>query len=214
MNGDREEAAWLRQVERHFRELRNRPLLLSPADFRLAQSWFERGVPLWLVLQTITELFEQARRAGRPDPRSLRYCRDAVEHAFRAWQAAQAGAASASSRADGVSGDPIERARRALASSEAPEAVRRTILEALAAPPDDPGDVAWWRGLDRTLVDGCIAALPPDERVVLERRADAQLAPFAEAMSPEVLARARRAALERLVRERWHLPDLTLVPLV
>ena len=210
------EAAYLQRVEQRFRELREAPLLLSPADFRLAQAWYERGVPLWLVLETLGELFARARASGREGPRSLQYCRPAVDAAFRAWRDARAGDAGRSGdpAPTPAGGDALAAAREAIVSSGAPVAVRDLLVGEIArldAETLSPGD---WRRLDELLVGRCLAGLPASEREDLERRADVLIAPYREAMQPATLERARRAALVRLVRERFRLPDLTLIPIV
>jgi hypothetical protein len=71
-------------IEEVFIRLRGAPLLLSPADWQLAQRWHSEGIPLRLVVEAIETVFatRQARGAsGRVQ--GLRYCAPAVE---KAWQ--------------------------------------------------------------------------------------------------------------------------------
>ena len=212
METDGAEIAYLRAVEQRFRELRESPLLLSPADFRLAQSWFERGVPLWLVLETISDMYARARAAGRSGPRTLRYCRRAVDEAFAAWTAAQEGRGERQpGEPDGVPRENVvARARTALEASRVPEPVREEIVAALVSLPDT---AEGWRELDDRLIRLCLDSLAPDERRGIETRAEALVAPYREAMREDVHERARRAAVKRLVRERFRIPDMTLLPL-
>jgi hypothetical protein len=60
--------------------------------------------------------------------------------------------------------------------------------------------------LDRELSDAAVAALPADDRARLDVEAQRELAPFRPRMSPEVYARAREAAFDRIVREHFRLP--------
>jgi hypothetical protein len=73
---------------------------------------------------------------------------------------------------------------------------RRALLERLSV-------------IDRALLDAVAAALPAAERTRLETEADEELAPFRERMPPEGYERARRAVVDRLVRERARLPVVT-----
>ena len=74
---------YFRAVEDHFIRLRGAPLVLSPDDWHLADTWLERRIPLPEVLRAISEVFESARARGRRKPvLSLAYCRHAVEEAY------------------------------------------------------------------------------------------------------------------------------------
>ena len=72
---------------------------------------------------------------------------------------------------------------------------RRQLLDRLAA-------------LDRELLDAAGRGLTQEQQAALAREADAELAPFREAMPGDAYARARRAAVDRLVRERAGLPTV------
>ena len=73
---------------------------------------------------------------------------------------------------------------------------RRQLVERLAA-------------LDRELLVEARAATGEDTLEVLRREADTELAPFKGAMTADALARAREAAIDRLVRERYKLPTIS-----
>ena len=47
-----------------------------------------------------------------------------------------------------------------------------------------------------------------DELREIEREADAELAPFRPRMTPEAYAQSRRAAIDRLVRLHFGLPEI------
>ncbi len=62
--------------------------------------------------------------------------------------------------------------------------------------------------LDRELLQQAVATLDDQARLAVTREADAELAPFRDGMAPDVFARGRQAAIDRLVRERLGLPTL------
>ena len=55
------------------------------------------------------------------------------------------------------------------------------------------------------------ATLDDETRASLMREADSELAGFRSGMTAEAFARAREAAMDRLVRERVRLPTITFV---
>src|SRR4029077_879820 len=75
--------AYFQAVEEIFVELRGAPLLLSPADYRVAQRWHREGVPLDLLRRTLEEVFaKRQERGAKGKVNSLRYCAPAVEAAW------------------------------------------------------------------------------------------------------------------------------------
>lgn len=64
--------------------------------------------------------------------------------------------------------------------------------------------------IDAELVAASVAAVPVDQRAALEREATVELEPFRERMTAEAYAASRAAALERLVRHHFGLPDWDL----
>ena len=73
---------------------------------------------------------------------------------------------------------------------------RRALIERLTA-------------LDAELLAMARAALRDAERQAVEKEADADLAAFRDAMTAQAYRRAREAAIDRLVRERFGLPTLS-----
>jgi hypothetical protein len=61
---------------------------------------------------------------------------------------------------------------------------------------------------ETTLVASAAAAISEAERVAFEKEADAELAPFRQRMTAEAYAQSRRAAVERLVRHHFGLPEI------
>jgi hypothetical protein len=63
--------------------------------------------------------------------------------------------------------------------------------------------------LDQELLQRARAGLDEQTRAALAREAENELAPFRTAMSPEVFGRAREAAIDHLVRQRFGLPTVS-----
>ncbi len=219
--GPEEEAAWIRAVEERFRALRGRPLLLSPADFERARAWYGQGIPLWLVLETIEEVFREAARRRPPvRPRSLAYCEPAVLEAFEEWKRRRAPGRPAGRRKEerDAAVDVIDRALRAVEGSRAPAAAREPARQRLVEARDRirRGEAMDLPGLlsevDEELAEACLATLPAGEIAALQQAVEQELSPWTSQMSPEVLEQASHAALLRRARERFGLPDLGLLP--
>lgn len=62
------------------------------------------------------------------------------------------------------------------------------------------------RALDRQLLDAAVAQCDAHTMTTLTAEADADLAPFRGRMAPETYEQSRRAAIDRLLRERRRLP--------
>ena len=92
--------------------------------------------------------------------------------------------------------DELETARSAAGGIRGER--RRQLVDRLAA-------------LDRELLLEARAATGEDTLDALRREADTELAPFKGGMAADALARAREAAIDRLVRERYRLPTITFV---
>ncbi len=208
-----EEVEYVRAIEDRFRQLREKPLILSPEDLARVVAWYRRGVPLFLVLDTLDEVFRQAgeRRPARR-PRSLAYVEPAVEDAERAWRDALVGR-----RSEAL--PPIEastfaaRAAQALAASDAPKSLLDNLGRQLAGPRRSTIPVEEVAALQRELIEGCAGALSPVDRQELDREIERLLQPYAGGMDHAVRERTRAALRDRLIRRRFHLPDLTLLAL-
>lgn len=91
-------ARYVRTIENMFIFLRGTPFVLSPADISLALEWYESGVPLEMVKESLHEVTEAVRRRT-PEKKinSLSYFRWSVaERYFRMRANLEAGAASIS----------------------------------------------------------------------------------------------------------------------
>lgn len=212
------EADYLSRVEACYRRLRARPLLLSPADFRRVQQWHARGVPRWLVERTLEELFERAKEADRPAPRSLAYCASAVEEGFKAWQAVQVPPqrSGASSTGEEDLAGLVERAASQVAASRAPEPARenaRVRLAALARGLAGGGEDLLMQ-IQRSLLDACWESLSASEQAAVGAEVEARIAPFRDRMQDSLLERAIERTRDQELLRRFELPDLSLLPLL
>lgn len=197
--------------------------------FEQVMRWAEQGIPLKVACEGIDRYFARhARKGPRRRPVRIEFCDADVLDAFDIWRKAvgivqeqEAGAARArsslathveraiarlttlraSGRAVDALGDVVERVVRELDGLQ-PQArsarghARELLLGQLAT-------------LDRELMAAALGALDDQARRDALREATAELAPFHDRMTPEAYDRARAAALERQVRERFHLPVLT-----
>ena len=202
-------------------------------SFEIVSAWSARGVPLNVAFRGIDRYFERYYARGpRRRPVRIDFCEADVLDVFDEWrratgltEVAGAGDGEEVQRAGSVSHGPslpahLERTLRCLSSARVSGAIgaesddlldrvsrefdaargvrgekRQAVLERLQA-------------LDRQLLDTARAALDRPARAVLACEADEELAGFRTVMSTEAFARAREAAIDRLVRERFGLPTI------
>lgn len=204
-----EELRYFQALERAFIRLRGAPLLLAPADWRIAQRWREVGIPLEIVITALEEIFEGRRARGQEGRVSgLRYCRPAVEKAWRQITELRGPAEIAS----GGSFD-VERRLDALASS-LPSGWSRS--EALA------GSIRAFDGarletvenrlleLDATMVKQAEADLDTKQAEALEQRVSDRMQPLTENFSPEEISTAKERIRRQELRRLFVLPVLSL----
>lgn len=99
------EKDYVRKIEKRFLALRESGLILSTRDFEIVHDWFERGVPVELVIGTLEEVY--AKTAERSEGRriqSIAYCRKAVERAWEERRAALLGTPAPAARSSRPSG--------------------------------------------------------------------------------------------------------------
>jgi len=82
------------EVEEEFVRRRGKPLLVSPLDWALIESWKNAGIPLHIALRGINEAFDARDKRAPKYQRvnSLLYCEPQVEATFAAYRMAQVGA--------------------------------------------------------------------------------------------------------------------------
>ena len=210
--GDR---AYFEKIEEEFIRLRGAPLLLSPADWRLADRWQREGVPLHVVLAGIREVFRRRaeREAKAPEAAqkrvsSLRYCRSAVETAWSEQKELGDGAAVRPKRA---AIDVTERlaslANSVPAALPDPDSWRRRILALGGAAAEVEERLI---ELDLELTQGAFDALPAEDREAVLAEAEVILERTAGRVDEDRRTDLRQRLVRRLVRARCGLPLLSL----
>jgi hypothetical protein len=203
---DEAEHAYFQAIEAAFVRLRGSPFLLSPADWRLAQDWYRRGVPLELVDRALAETF--ARRAERgvtEKVQSLRYCRHAVEAAWAARR--ELGVAALAGRADPL----LVRPRLlALAAALPPAASVHFGPRLVGLEGEAPAVEEALAALDRELVAAAASALEASDQAALEAEVEVALGDLARRLPAQELADCRRRLRAQAVRRRAGLPQLSL----
>ena len=202
------DSAWFRAVEDAFVRLRGAPLLLSPADFQVAQRWRLEGVPLALVVASLEEVFARRRERGtRGRINSLRYCAPAVDAAWAEVRELQ----GPSRRA--VAAEPAVEERLALLAESLPGALAereswQRRLHELGGSAEEVETAL--RGLDDELLAAAEAALAPAAR----DRLDAEVVEILEGLRDRFPDRELEALRSQLRRQRLRrlvgLPVLTL----
>lgn len=209
---DAEDQAYFERIEEAFIRLRGAPLLLSPADWRVAQTWRRQGVPLALVLVTLEEVFaERVARGARGRINSLRYVAPAVE---AAWERARALQASGLAP-DSVAGPSTEE-RLARLADALPEALPRgTQWSEAIRSLSGPEEVVEARlaEIEAELHESLRAGLDPATAAELEREVDEALSRVGARLAAEERQRLRRRLASRSLRRHFTLPVLSLFAL-
>ena len=89
------------EVEEEFVRRRGKPLLVSPMDWALIESWKTAGIPLHIVLRAINQAFDSYDARGRKHRKvnSIFYCQQEVETEFADYRLSQVGAAGEPAKA-------------------------------------------------------------------------------------------------------------------
>ena len=203
---------YFQQIEATFVRLRGAPLLLSPEDWQLARSWFERGIPLDLVLQTLEQVFElRAERGAAGKIHGLKYCAEAVDSGWKETESLLAPAYRAAPTV--VLGDLAS--RLAALGDSLPSGVtdrdhwQRQILRLVEQEGSEAAEREL-RTLDHEFLRAQFRALDGDTRNEFEGEATLGRATLEARLSGDDLDRAYGSLFRRLLRERLGLPRLSL----
>jgi hypothetical protein len=196
-------------------------------SFAIVSRWAAEGVPLKIAFQGIDRYFERYYRKGpRRRPVQVAFCEADVLDSFDEWRRAVGLTAVAETPAQGSSLPAhLERALLRLTNVRATgglgheidaviDRVSTHLDEARVSSRGIRGEarralIDSLEELDSTLLTAARGAIPDRDRDVLQREADEELSTFRHTMPPEHYARARDAAVDRLVRARLNLPVLT-----
>jgi hypothetical protein len=206
--GEGDDLRYFQSLEEAFIRLRGAPLLLSPADWQVAQRWRTAGIPLDFAIAAMAELFARRRERGAEDRvSSLRYCARAVESGWR--------------RAEELAG-PIRRGDEpALDAPARLQALARAIprawpqADAVAARITElGGDAASiessLQALDDALLETAEARLDAAGREALDEWLERRVESLRSRFEPEDLVRAVARLRARELRRRCGLPLLSL----
>jgi hypothetical protein len=207
---------------------------ITGPSFELVSGWAEQGVPLKVAFGGIDRCFERYYRKGpRRRPLKIDFCDADVLDVFDEWRRATGVSLPSAGNPQSAIRNPqsqrslpvhLERALTKLSSARAKgalsaefdELIDRVAVELDASRAASSGlrGAARQSALDRLaaidaeLLRRTRGTLPPSAVADLSREAESELSAFRAAMTAEAFARAREAAIDRLVRERFGLPTV------
>jgi hypothetical protein len=204
-----DELRYFQALEEAFIRLRGAPLLLSPADWLVAQRWRAAGIPLDFAIASVAELFAKRRERGNEDRiSSLRYCARAVETAWRRVQ----DLAGPGRRTGAAPALDTERRVRALAGAIPPGWARDGgIPERVLALRGDAAAVeSALVAIDDQMLASAAARLSASETAELDAWVRDRLEPLRSRFDPDEIASAAHRLRSRELRRRASLPLLSL----
>lgn len=201
--------AYFRALEDFLIELRGAPLLMSPADYRVAQRWHRRGIPLDHVREVMRDVYGRLRERGGAEPmNSLRYSARAVEAAWKRVEELRA----PGEREAAEAGIAVAARLAALAAALPATLPGRDDLAARVRALS--GDVehveAALSALDRELLATLEAGLGDGERTALAARVEETVASLFGRLFAGDVDRARDRLRRQLLRRDFALPVLSL----
>ena len=214
-NDGLEDHAYFLAIEDHFVRLRGAPLLLSPADWQVAQRWHRQGIPLELVRRALEEVFARRRERGAKGRiSSLRYCAPAVEAAWTE----HSELAAPGGRVEAEAFDTASRLAALAAAlpaggggqDGAPPGLRAELAALGNAGLDPQAIEERLAELDRRTLDGALAALGAEERAALDATLDRAIGAVAGRLAAAEIEGARGRLARQVLRERLGLPVLSL----
>jgi hypothetical protein len=200
--------AYFQAVEEIFVELRGAPLLLSPADYRVARRWHREGVPLDLLRRTLEEVFAKRKERGaKGKVNSLRYCAPAVEAAWSDLKELTAPGQRATAPAFEVA-PRLAALAAALPSALAGRTDWAARITGLSGAPQEVEDRL--ASLDRILLDATVSGLTAEARADLDAAVEKTLALLRGRLPADEIETSRERLLRQTLRRRLGLPVLSL----
>jgi hypothetical protein len=200
--------AYFQAVEEIFVELRGAPLLLSPADYRVAQRWHREGVPLDLLRQTLEEVFAKRKERGaKGKVNSLRYCAPAIEAAWSDLKELTAPGQRATAPTFEVA-PRLAALAAALPAALASRDVWADRITGLSGAPQEVEDRL--ASLDRILLNAAVSGLTEEERAALDAAVEKTLALLGGRLPADEIETSRARLFRQTLRRRLGLPVLSL----
>ncbi len=198
---------YFRAIEECFLEWRGSPLTLGSGDWQLARAWFEQGVPIQLVVETLETLFERRDEEGKEKIASLRYFQSAIERAWNTRREMLAPAAELETPDIDVQARLAALARALPVDLPRRQSWEQRLLDLTGAP---EAVEATLKGYDEELRQALHGALPEAQRLALEATVKASCDKLAGRLPKEELERAAQRLTEQHLRRQWRLPMLSL----
>ncbi len=207
-------------VEERFRAHRRSGIGLSPADYALVEDWWQREIPLWLVLESIDGALSRRESPVEERARTLRFCRREVERRYRAYLRARVPAGPDGVQASETPGDPALRAARRLSESAArARAAERereaalfeaaaTAARSLAGGEDPASTQLELLAVERRLLESFIELTPRSELEAIREDAERALDDHRERMTEEAFGRTIERMVARSIRDYHAIPTL------
>jgi hypothetical protein len=201
--------AYFDELERMLVELRGAPIILPPADWPIAKRWYQEGIPLELVRQTMESVFAKVRerKAKGRGVSSLRYCAPAVEAAWAELRELLAPGERTEAPALDLAAR-LENLAVALPDTLSGREALRGSLRALGGDPQTIEESL--AKLDREMVDGALRSLDGDGRSEVDAAVERTLGALAGRLPADEIERSRERLLTQVLRRRLGLPVLSL----
>jgi hypothetical protein len=225
-------AEYCRQIETYLCRKNDGHLIrISGPSFDIVTGWVERGVPLKVACRGIDRYFDRYYSKGpRRRPVRIDFCDADVLDVFDEWRRATGLPAAAGGDIEAGSGAParrgvslpthLERVLMRLTAARVSGTLDRAFDDLLDRVAHELEGARGTRGekrqaliarlalIDQELIEAARATIDEPSAAAIEREADEELTGFRSTMTGEAFARAREAAIARLVRERLHLPTV------
>lgn len=194
------------EIERAFIGWRVTPLMFATDDWLVSKAWFEAGIPLELILETLQAAVERQQEKAQEVKRRLRYYDRLIQRTWRERQVLLAPATQPESPKLDI-GQRLERLRRALIA-RGPFQIIALKLEALRGAADEvEGQLEI---LDRELLDLADQALAAEEKQALSEELERALGHLAARLPAATLEESRASIRFQLLRRAFRLPVLSL----
>lgn len=228
-----EERRFFQEIEERFCALRGLSRLLSPRDWALIDSWWQRGIPLPLILETMGDVFKARERRGDTGEQiqALGYVKSEVERRWRLRceiTSHRRGAQEEEERLRREIRRHLGRVARGLhqaaelARGRQQEPLAKSLLLAeaeLKSIRKEIGKGAWdplksekqMEKLEANLLQNAFRSLEPSERVRLDRETLDRLGSLRGGMSKTAWEETLGATRSRWVRHHFQIPQISLM---